>query len=321
MLTVPITSSCENFSVAVHWHILLSFTGEIFTFLNCRKLALHRINTFSDKTSLYFLLLVHDSRWAKLFHLSHSIFPAIKAALWKRFGTLSETQQEADCSQPKVVLDTDYVSKHVPPFCWELYWNILVLTAHNLLTQFHLFEIPPVVLLWQGVHPPPTASKPPLRCQLQSTSIILFFKPCFTMYPLYFDLQASQDCVSWLNHVTNLNLLSLGFFKVMGWTVSACVKQSLCQPQPAGTARSAKWCEDMIVIIIALLNLYWTKVFCYTSDPCTFIHLVLAPETLSKGLFVAAVSLMCTSGGWASGCCSAWQSLNASTLLNTWYMF
>lgn len=132
--------------------------------------------------------------------------------------TLREAQQEAqrewDLSQPKAVPDTDHASKHVSPFCWDLYWNILVVTAHNLLTQSDLFEIALMVLSmasWlQGVHPP-TASKPPLRWQLQSTSITLFFKSCFTMYPFYFDLHAKQDHVSWPNHVTNLILLSLGF--------------------------------------------------------------------------------------------------------------
>lgn len=54
------------------------------TFLNCRKFSLHRINTFSDKTPLYFLRLVQDSGWTKPFHLSHGIFPAFKASLWKK---------------------------------------------------------------------------------------------------------------------------------------------------------------------------------------------------------------------------------------------
>lgn len=70
------------------------------------------------------------------------------------------------------------------------------------------------------------------------------------MCSLFFDLQANQDHVSCLNHVTNLNLLSLGF---QGNGMDSCVKKGLQHPQPAGTS---KWCEDMIVIIIALLNLY-----------------------------------------------------------------
>lgn len=70
------------------------------------------------------------------------------------------------------------------------------------------------------------------------------------MCSLFFDLQANQDHVSCLNHVTNLNLLSLGF---QGNGMDSCVKKGLQHPQPVGTS---KWCEDMIVIIIALLNLY-----------------------------------------------------------------
>lgn len=53
------------------------------------------------------------------------------------------------------------------------------------------------------------------------------------------------------------------------------------------TLKSPKWCEDIIMIIIVLLNLYWTKVFCYTFDPCTLIYLFLAPEIFWKGLAVA----------------------------------
>lgn len=50
-------------------------------------------------------------------------------------------------------------------------------------------------------------------------------------------------------------------------------------------------------------------------------YFFLVPEILWKASVVAAVSFMCTSGGWASRCCSAWQSLNASMLLNAMMYF
>lgn len=321
------------------------YRGPSTTFLNCRNLALHRINTSGDKTPIYFLLLVHDSGWTKLFHLSHSIFPAFKAALWKKsifwwgLGCGLSRQQWKGNPQWGTAGSTDgmrsltaWGSAWYRP-CQQARFSFLLGT---LLKHFGFNNtsfpstVPslwnricgsPVASWLQGVHPP-TASRPPLRRQaagdncsqlpsycslnlvLPCNLFTLTFKPTRIMCP---DRTVWQTwiCLVWAFQGNGMN---------------SCVKQGLQQPQPAGTAKSAKWCEDIIVIIIALLNLFWTKVFCYTFDPCTFIHLVLTPQMFSGGLFVAAVSLMCTSGGWASGCCSAWQSLNASMLLNTWYI-
>lgn len=82
MLSFPNTRSCVYLSVERHWHILLSFTGSpALLSWTVKKLVLHRSNT-SDKPPPYFLLLLDDSEWAKLFCISHSIFPAFKATVY-----------------------------------------------------------------------------------------------------------------------------------------------------------------------------------------------------------------------------------------------
>ena len=51
----------------------------------------------------------------------------------------------------KAVPKTDHLNKYIFPFCCELYRNqplknILALTVHNFITQFHFIEIVPIVL-------------------------------------------------------------------------------------------------------------------------------------------------------------------------------
>lgn len=73
--------------------------------------------------------------------------------------TLREAQEEArglwDHPHPKVVPDTDKVSKHIfllfaGNFIETDFWKtFLALTVHNFLTQFLFIEIVPIVLQWQ----------------------------------------------------------------------------------------------------------------------------------------------------------------------------
>lgn len=166
---VPNTSSCENFSVAVHWHILISFTGgPALLFWGVENLFYKELILPVTKHLLIFSFwyMIQDEQSPSNFHIVYCqlskqpfgkspfsgglwcVASAGSSGRWTPSEAQQEAQREWDLSQPKAVPDTDQAGKHISPFCWDLYWNILVLTAHNLLTQLHLFEIELMGLLW-----------------------------------------------------------------------------------------------------------------------------------------------------------------------------